>query len=237
MVPECPVGQRAWPVVAPEKGRSGGRVLHLSTVSITDVIFLVMPRRPVPVRERLLDAADNLLFVDGAYATPVDVILREAEASPPSLYSHFGSKQGLIAAALRRRLEIWTRTWDEAIDAAEGARGRLLAVYPALRRYQGVFLTERWCAFTGTTAGITDPGPELAEVLADERRLLSERHEELCAALLGPGPEADALARRLVIAYGGTIVLMLRDPWREAIDDGEATAGALVDAAHVGAPA
>lgn len=196
-----------------------------------------MPRRASPVRERLLDAADSLLFVEGAYATPVDVILRQAEASPPSLYSHFGSKQGLVAAALRRRLAVWTAVWDDALAAADGPLERVLAVYPALRRYQDVFLTERWCAFTGTTAGITDPGPELAEVLADERRLLSERHEELCAALLGPGPEADALARRLVIAYGGTIVLMLRDPWREAIDDGEATAAALLDAALVGAPA
>lgn len=194
-----------------------------------------MPRRASPVRERLLDAADSLLFVEGAYATPVDVILRQAEASPPSLYSHFGSKQGLVAAALRRRLAVWTAVWDDALAAADGPLERVLAVYPALRRYQDVFLTERWCAFTGTTAGIAQPGPELAAVLADERALLRTRHEELAADLLGPGPEAVALARRLVIAYGGTVAMSLRNSWAEAVEDGEATARALAVGALAGA--
>ena len=74
------------------------------------------------MRERLLDAADSLLFIQGAFATPVDTILKRAGASPPSLYAHFGNKEGLIAAALRRRLNIWTQVWDDAIAAAERLR-------------------------------------------------------------------------------------------------------------------
>lgn len=185
----------------------------------------------VPVRERLLDAADSLLFVAGAFATPVDMILRQAGASPPSLYSHFGNKTGLVTAALQRRLEVWTGAWDAAIAAAEGPVDRLLAVYPALRTYQEVHLAERWCAFTNTAAGSPRPSPDLAEVLEAEARLLRERHQALAADLLGAGGAAEKLARSLVVVYGGTIVGMLRGSWDSALDDGEATACTLIEAA------
>ena len=52
-----------------------------------------------PARERLLAAADELMFVEGVVLTPVDVILRRAGASPATLYANFGNKDGLIAAA------------------------------------------------------------------------------------------------------------------------------------------
>ena len=184
-----------------------------------------------PVRERLLDAADALLFVNGVIATPVDVILKRAEASPPSLYKHFGNKDGLVTAALERRLEIWARVWQEAAEQATDPVGRVLSVWPALRNYQTNFLEERWCAFSGTTAAIQDPSPELAGVLAAETRLLRERTAELVAELGLPEEASARLTKQLVIAYAGTMAMMLREPYLHAIDDGEATARALVDAA------
>ena len=71
-----------------------------------------------PARERLLTAADELMFVEGVVLTPVDVILRRAGASPATLYANFGNKDGLIAAALERRLAEWTEVWDAALAAA-----------------------------------------------------------------------------------------------------------------------
>ena len=186
----------------------------------------------VPVRERLLDAADRLLFVDGFIATPVDVILKEAGASPPSLYRHFGSKDGLVTAALERRLEIWTRVWDEAVEAAgDDPVARALSVWPALRDYQTHHLEERWCAFSGTTAAMQQPSAQLTAVLDAETSLLRTRTTELVDGL-GLEPErAERLAGQLVIAYLGTMAMMLREPYLAAIDDGEATARALVEAA------
>lgn len=185
---------------------------------------------PLPVRERLLDAVDQLLFVEGVIATPVDVILRRAAASPPSLYKHFGSKDGLITAALERRLEIWTRYWDEAMDAATTQLERVLSVWPALRAYQTTSLEERWCAFSGTTAAIKDKSEQLQAVLDAETRLLRTRTALLVAELgLDEGPAAQ-LTNQLVIAYLGTMAMMLREPYLDAIDDGEATARALLEA-------
>ncbi|MGJ3508139.1 TetR/AcrR family transcriptional regulator [Enemella sp. A6] len=183
------------------------------------------------VQERLLDAADELFFVDGVIATPVDVILRKAHASPPSLYKHFGNKEGLITAALERRLRIWMQVWDEAIERASTPVELALSVWPALRRYQSDFLEERWCAFSGTTAATPHPGIPLQRVLGAETRLLRERTAELVGHLGLDERGSARLTKQLVIAYAGTMAMMLREPYASAIDDGEATARELVEAA------
>lgn len=186
-----------------------------------------MEPRP-PVRERLLDAADSLLFIQGAFATPVDAILKSAGASPPSLYSHFGNKEGLIAAALRRRLAIWTQVWDEQIAAATTDDDRLLALWEALRIYQAERMTERWCAFSGTAAAIVAPGEDLQAVLDAETQLLRDRLNAYATPIAQE--RASALASALMVAYTGTMALMLREPYEEAIDEGEASARSLIDA-------
>ncbi|WP_162802954.1 TetR/AcrR family transcriptional regulator [Ornithinimicrobium avium] len=174
---------------------------------------------------------DHLLFVEGVIATPVDDILKLAEASPPSLYKHFGSKDGLITAALERRLAVWTRYWDEAMEQAGTQLERVLSVWPALRAYQTTSLEERWCAFSGTTAAIKDKSEELTAVLEAETRLLRTRTAALVDEL-GLAPRASArLTNELVIAYLGTMAMMLREPYLHAIDDGEATARSLLQAA------
>lgn len=192
--------------------------------------------RPAAVRDRLLDAADELLFVDGVIATPVDAILKTAEASPPSLYKHFGSKQGLVAAALRRRLEVWSSVWQETIDATEDPVERVLSVYPAMRTYQRDHLPEKWCAFSGTRAAMSERTAELQEVLDAETELLRSRHAELVAGLDLDARTAERLTRQLVVVYNGLLAQMLRDPYEAAIDESEETARVLVAAATAAAP-
>lgn len=224
-----------------------------------------------PVRERLLDSADALLFVHGVISTPVDRILKDAQASPPSLYSHFGSKEGLIAAALRRRLHIWTGVWDAEIAAADCPKDRALALWDALTTYQGEHMTERWCAFSGTAAAIEHPSAQLQTVLDEETQLLRTRllaaareitgeaagsegagevsgtssaraddtpgsgSGEVSGASAGVGAagsdsRAEALASALMVAYTGTMSLMLREDYPTAIAEGRASAEALIDA-------
>lgn len=224
-----------------------------------------------PVRERLLDSADALLFIHGVISTPVDRILKDAQASPPSLYSHFGSKEGLIAAALRRRLHIWTGVWDAEIAAADCPKDRALALWDALTTYQGEHMTERWCAFSGTAAAIEHPSAQLQAVLDEETQLLRTRllaaareitgeaagsegagevsgassaqagdapgngSEEVSgasagSAAAGSGSRAEALASALMVAYTGTMSLMLREDYPTAIAEGRASAEALIDA-------
>ena len=183
-----------------------------------------------PVRERLLDSADALLFIHGVISTPVDRILKDAQASPPSLYSHFGSKEGLIAAALRRRLHIWTGVWDAEIAAADCPKDRALALWDALTTYQGEHMTERWCAFSGTAAAIEHPSAQLQAVLDEETQLLRTRLLAAAREITGEDSRAEALASALMVAYTGTMSLMLREDYPTAIAEGRASAEALIDA-------
>ena len=243
-----------------------------------------------PVRERLLDSADALLFIHGVISTPVDRILKDAQASPPSLYSHFGSKEGLIAAALRRRLHIWTGVWDAEIAVADCPKDRALALWDALTTYQGEHMTERWCAFSGTAAAIEHPSAQLQAVLDEETQLLRTRLLAAAREITGEpagsegagdvsgtssthaddapgsgdgqvsgassaqagdapgngdgqvsgtsagvgaaglGSRAEALASALMVAYTGTMSLMLREDYPTAIAEGRASAEALIDA-------
>lgn len=178
------------------------------------------------MRDRLLDAADEVLFTDGSVSTPVDVILRRAGASPPSLYAHFGNKEGLVTAALQRRLRVWTQVWDDQIARASTDSGRLLALWSALRVYQRDHLTERWCAFSGAAAAIPEPSEQLTAVLTEETQLLRARLLEHSRPIAGR--RATSLASALFIAYTGTMATMLREDYEVAIDEGEAAAKSLV---------
>ncbi len=174
------------------------------------------------VRERLLDAADALLFAEGAVAVPVDVIVKQAGASPASLYAQFGNKNGLIAAALERRFTEWTHSWDEALAAAHTAEDRALSVFEALRIYQSEHLTERWCAFSGIAASTPNPSDDVASILEKETTLLRTRFLELSQAITEK--HANELASILMMTYNGTLTMMLREPWQDAVTEGEQVA-------------
>lgn len=179
-----------------------------------------------PVSTRLLDAADSILFINGPVSTRVEEILQEAAASPASLYAHFGSKDGLIIAALQRRLEVWDRAWSEAIIAAPTPEDKLLAIFPALATYQREYLRERWCAFCATTATYPHPGADLDEVLAAEDALLTGRLCELAQPIAGDN--AADLAELIEVAYCGTLTLMLRGSDEVAVERGWRAARTLL---------
>ncbi len=56
-------------------------------------------------RHRLLDAAEELIAMQGYAATSLREITAKAEANLAAVNYHFGSKEGLLAAMLDRRLE------------------------------------------------------------------------------------------------------------------------------------
>lgn len=185
-----------------------------------------------PVRERLLDAATRLLFVDGAASTPVTVLLKDAHASAASLYVHFGNKDGLLAAALDRRLEMWTQAWDEHWDATSDPAARLLSPFTAAQELRDRLPEERWCAFRATTVCFPEAAPEVAAVLTRERGLLRSRLQQAAGALLPADPEAAAaLARSIEVTYEGSLALMLDGTADDALRAGHEAARSLVRAA------
>ena len=61
------------------------------------------PTTPQTMKERILETADKLFYLQGIRAIGVDTIAAEIGISKRTLYNHFPSKDALIAAYLERR--------------------------------------------------------------------------------------------------------------------------------------
>ena len=176
---------------------------------------------------KLLDAAEELLFAQGVTNTPVDQILDLAGVSPATLYRAYGSKEGLVAAALDRRHREWLTVWQDAVDQAPDDRSRLLAVFDALETFRLRPGRARWCAFLGTAAEYVDPPEVLAAALREETEALRHRLEQL-AEPLAP-THARALAEALTLIVSGQLAMRLRDDRPAGVALGRAVAETLID--------
>ena len=78
-----------------------------------------MPTRPsTPTRERILDAAEQLLRTIGLARTTTKEIARAAQCSEAALYKHFAGKEEIFVAVLRERLPRLNPLLDELHAAA-----------------------------------------------------------------------------------------------------------------------
>ena len=182
----------------------------------------------VPARERLLAAAEEVFFRRGIRATGVDEVLRTANVSAASLYSHFGSKDGLVAEALRVRLAEWQSVWDECAVNAGSDLDRLLSVFDALAAFRARPPAARWCAFLATATELPDAGAEIAAVLAADTELLADRLRHFARPLAGD--RAADLAGDVVLAYNGTLAAYLRGYPASPIEAGRRVAAAAAAA-------
>ena len=103
-------------------------------------------------RERLLDAASELFYDEGVQSVGVDRVIERAGVAKATLYSVFGSKDGLVRAYLTAHDEgIRERMVRELATRYTTPRERLLGVFEV----QGLRFTEtrfRGCAFTRASA-------------------------------------------------------------------------------------
>ena len=163
-----------------------------------------------PARTRLLEAADRQLFTRGVQATPVDDLLREAEASAATLYAQFGSKDGLLAEALEGRLANWQAAWDAHIAEASDDTSRLLAIFDALLAYRERGRpSARWCAFLATASEMSEPPKPVRSVLEADSALLRKRLLHLSRPLAEE--RAAELADAVELIYSGVLASLLRD--------------------------
>jgi AcrR family transcriptional regulator len=82
-------------------------------------------------RERLIDAAYDLVSTNGVNQVGIDTVLAKSGCAKASLYSNFNSKVDLAIAFLDRREALWTRGWleSEIKRRATDPKARLLAIF------------------------------------------------------------------------------------------------------------
>ena len=154
-------------------------------------------------REQLIEAGLELFYRQGFTATGIDRILAEAGVAKMTLYKHFGSKEGLIRAVLRRQDEIfrdWLMAYVERRAASPG--DRLLALFDAHgewfreKGFRGCIFHNAAAEFAGIAQGIDAQGREHA-------RLVQAYIRGLVAA--AGARDGDRLADWLMLLLDGAI--------------------------------
>ncbi|HSS88036.1 MAG TPA: TetR/AcrR family transcriptional regulator, partial [Streptosporangiaceae bacterium] len=79
-------------------------------------------------RERLLAAANELIYNEGVHTVGIDRIIEQAGVAKASLYNTFGSKDELVRAYLEMRHASVTERIMQAVERYDTPRERLLAV-------------------------------------------------------------------------------------------------------------
>ncbi|RQS67726.1 TetR/AcrR family transcriptional regulator [Burkholderia sp. Bp8963] len=187
------------------------------------------------VRERLLDAAEALIYSGGIRATGVDAIVKRSGAARKSFYSHFESKEALVVAALERRDARWMQWFvDATLARGKTPRAQLLGMFDVLRDWfrQPDF---HGCAFLNTAGEIADANDPVRVVArAHKARLLAFVRERLDALAGDDGIDRRAVARvarQWLVLIDGAIGVALVSGDATAARDARATAELLLDAA------
>ena len=155
-------------------------------------------------RDRLIDTAIELFNRDGYRATGIDKILAESGVAKMTLYNHFGSKDELILAALKRRDARWRAWFGHALARrAESPRGRLLAVFDALEEWfaQADF---QGCMFMRAASEFCACDDPIHAASAEHQRLFLAELRDLAAAAGAQRPAK--LAREILLLVMGAIV-------------------------------
>jgi AcrR family transcriptional regulator len=127
-------------------------------------------------RELILDATERLMAARGYAATSISDIRKACGLPPSSIYWHFGSKEGVLAAVMERGAD----RFFAAIPTA-GTVGQLLAVTARLQADHPVFLR----LFYLLSLERSDD-PAVAEVVRRVRDTAIERFRTAISQLL-PG--------------------------------------------------
>ncbi|MBV8259928.1 MAG: TetR/AcrR family transcriptional regulator [Paraburkholderia sp.] len=190
--------------------------------------------READARERLLDAAEALIYAGGIRATGVDAIVRAAGAARKSFYTYFDSKDALVAAALSRRDERWMR-WFVAGTLARGRtpQARLIGMFDVLREWFGSD-GFHGCAFLNASGEIASPDDPVRVVARHHKeRLLAFVREQSDAWAVAVGADrrvAARLARQWLILIDGAIGVALVSGDADAALDARSAARSLLAA-------
>jgi len=162
-----------------------------------------LPAKP-SMKDRILETADRLFYLQGIRAIGVDTIAAEIGISKRTLYNHFPSKDALISAYLERRF-VQPRPSDKSPIE------QILGTFDSLERR---FASKdfRGCPFVNAVAELGSEDRSVRKVAVEfkeSRRLWFRDH------LMRLGvTDAEGLATQLAVLVDGSIAqdLVRNDP-------------------------
>ena len=172
-------------------------------------------RRGLKSRERVLDAAENVMARDGFEATTLARVVAESGIPESSVYHYYGSKDGILLAVMERGAERFFADLPDpdprARRAAEHLSGVVSTAAQTLKRHPN-FL--RLLIVFAIQPPQTRDG-EVGAVVGRVRAMALERlRTEIALALDGDPSSAatDQLARFALAAFDGAFLASQADP-------------------------
>lgn len=122
-----------------------------------------------PLRQVIIEAADELYYANGFRAVGMDALRQRAGVSLKRLYTVFPSKESIVLAVLDYRHQIWADEIAAAVAQQATPRDRLLAIYDYLA---GWFRSDsfRGCVFINAFGELATESPAVATKAADHKR-------------------------------------------------------------------
>jgi TetR/AcrR family transcriptional repressor of nem operon len=161
------------------------------------------PDRKSKTRERILDAAANLIRRQGIEETGVDEVMKAAGLTAGGFYSHFRSKDALVTDAVDRAGQMSFRHWFAGLDELYGREfareliDRYLSPEHREDREHGCIL------------------PTLGSDMARARKPTRQRFERRLAGLLelieahtqgASAPAREAIVATVALSIGGVVL-------------------------------
>lgn len=157
------------------------------------------PAEKIDMKERILQTADRLFYLEGIRAIGVDTIAAEIGISKRTLYNHFPSKDALINAYLERRFVKAPHTDKSPVE-------QILGYFDALERR---FCAKdfRGCPFVNAVAELGSKDRAVKKIASAFKESRRQWFSELLSELKVADP--DALATQLQLLVDGSIALDL----------------------------
>jgi len=155
-------------------------------------------------RQDMLSAAARLFREQGISATGVDAITKEAGLTHGGLYSQFGSKEAIAAAAIRQAFAGSKRLWQRLVER-KGIKQALPAIVAE-------YLSREHRDSPGQGCIVAALGADVARQPQSVREAFTEEFKDAlaCLAEVMPGddpPRRDADAMAAFAAMAGALML------------------------------
>jgi AcrR family transcriptional regulator len=178
-------------------------------------------------RQRILDAAAELFYLEGINATGVERLAAESSVSKRTLYQHFPSKTAVVEEYLRSIEDRVAESLLPEADAADKSpRERLLAVFDGPTARGGPL---RGCPFHNAAVEAAGGMPGVHEIVRASKRAFIDGLTELAKQAGAADPQL--LGNELGVLYEGAAALTTSlddgSPWAPA----RAAAETLIDQA------
>jgi AcrR family transcriptional regulator len=150
---------------------------------------------------QILDAAENLFYLQGARNVGIDAVVKRAGVNKMSLYRQFESKEDLLQQYLLRTDQTFWAYFDGSIDKHPGApRHQLRQLFVDLAQRASV-PNYRGCPFVNVAVEYPDRSHVARRIVADNKARLLQRLIELADAV--GARDALSLAKSLALLIEG----------------------------------